>query len=84
MVIGTILDSPDFVYLTMVILLVIRNVWILKPVFSTILNQKITIVDEKYAFLDNSTVFIQPLQVFNKLQGWSFYSSRPRCNVTHI
>ena len=30
---------------------------IFKPVFATMLNQKITIVDEKYTFPDNSTVF---------------------------
>jgi hypothetical protein len=28
----------------------------MKPVFDKILNQKISIVDEKYAFPDNSTV----------------------------
>jgi hypothetical protein len=30
---------------------------IFKPVFASMLNQKITIVDEKYTFPDNSTVF---------------------------
>ena len=42
---------------TMEILLVISKcVDVMKPVFSTLINQKVTIIDEKYAVLDNSTV----------------------------
>jgi hypothetical protein len=57
MVLGIYLDSPDFVstyngnsfgYK--------QGVDAMKSAFSTLLNQKLTIVDEKYAILDNSTV----------------------------
>jgi hypothetical protein len=57
LVLGKFFDSPDFVY--------INNGYAFsykecadnfRPVFSSMINQKITIVDEKYAFPDNSTV----------------------------
>lgn len=59
MIIGTYLDSPDFVF-----------TWngnsfgykpcidLLKFVFGTLKNQKFTVVDEKYVVLDNSTVMV--------------------------
>jgi hypothetical protein len=51
------LDSPDFVYIYNGISFDYKGiVEAMKPVFGTILNQKVTIVDEKYAFLDKSTV----------------------------
>ncbi len=57
MVLGTCLDSPDFVYINNGYAFSYKEcVDIFKPVFSTMLNQKITIVDEKYTFPDNSTV----------------------------
>jgi hypothetical protein len=57
MAIETWLDSPDFVYTYNGSSFVYKQfVDAMKPVFGTIKDQKITIVDEKYAVLDNSTV----------------------------
>jgi hypothetical protein len=51
------LDSPDFVLINNGMSLSHKEVVeAFKPLFGTLLNQKITIVDEKYAILDNSTV----------------------------
>ena len=51
------LDSPDFVLINNGMTLSYKEVVdAFKPLFGTLLNQKITIVDEKYAILDNSTV----------------------------
>lgn len=51
------LDSPDFVYILNARALSYKElVDGMKPNFSKILNQKITIIDEKYAFPDESTV----------------------------
>ena len=49
-------DSPDFVYISNGVTYSYKELMAMKPVFDKILNQKITIVDEKYAFPDNSTV----------------------------
>ena len=50
-------DSPDFVYTYNGSILSYKDcVDIFKPSFGTQINQKNTILDEKYAFLDNSTV----------------------------
>ena len=57
MVMGTCFDSPDFVYIYNGSTLSYKDcVDAFKPLFSTQINQKNTIVDEKYAFLDNYTV----------------------------
>jgi hypothetical protein len=57
MVLGKFSDSPDFVYINNGYAYSYKECTdIFRPVFSSMINQKITIVDEKYAFLDNSTV----------------------------
>jgi hypothetical protein len=57
MVIEPFLDSPDFSYLIHGYALSYKQlVDGIKPIFSTLLNQRVTIIDEKYAFLDESTV----------------------------
>lgn len=57
MLLGIYLDSPDFVYTYNGNSFGYKQIEIgMKPVFSTLLNQKLTIVDEKYAVLDNFTV----------------------------
>jgi hypothetical protein len=51
------LDSPDFVYILNGRALSYKElVDGMKPNFSKFFNQKVTILDEKYAFLDESTV----------------------------
>jgi len=50
------LDSPDFVYLYNGKAHTYKEFMDLKPAFNTRLNQKCTIVSEKFAVLDNSTV----------------------------
>jgi hypothetical protein len=51
------LDSPDFVLINNGMTLSYKEVVdAFKPLFGTLLNQKITIVDEEYAVLDKSTV----------------------------
>ena len=51
------LDSPDFVLINNGMTLSYKEVVdAFKPLFVTLLNQKITIVDEEYAVLDKSTV----------------------------
>jgi hypothetical protein len=51
------LDSPDFVYIYNGVCFDYKGIVdAMKPVFSTQLNQKITLKDEKYAILDKSTV----------------------------
>jgi hypothetical protein len=50
-------DSPDFVLINNGMTLSYKEVVdAFKPLFGTLLNQKVTIVDEKYVILDNSTV----------------------------
>jgi hypothetical protein len=56
MAIEPFLDSPDFVDLVNGKTLSYKELMAMKPNFNTLLNQKCTIVDEKYAFLDKSTV----------------------------
>ena len=57
MVLGTFLDSPDFVYTYNGNSLSYKQaVEVMKPFLSTLVNQKGTIIDEKYAVLDNATV----------------------------
>jgi hypothetical protein len=51
------LDSPDFIYINNGRAFSYKEcVAIFKPVFGTFKNQKITIIDEKYAFPDESIV----------------------------
>jgi hypothetical protein len=48
--------SPDFVYIGNGKSYSYKELMAMKPLFDKYLNQKITIVDEKYAVLDNTTV----------------------------
>lgn len=51
------LDSPDFIYIYNGVSFNYKGVVdAMKPMFSSMINQKITIIDEKYAILDKSTV----------------------------
>ena len=57
MILGTFLDSPDFVYTYNGNSLSYKQAGeVMKPFLSTLVNQKGTIIDEKYAVLDNATV----------------------------
>jgi hypothetical protein len=56
MVTATCLDSPDFVFLSNGRTYNYKEFVDMKPVFNSLLNQKCTIVNEKYAVLDNFTV----------------------------
>jgi hypothetical protein len=55
MVIGTFLDSPDFVFLTNGSTYSCKEVMAMRPNYNEYLNQKGTIFDEKFTVLDNST-----------------------------
>jgi hypothetical protein len=51
------LDSPDFVYIYNGVSLNYKGVADgIKPLFNALLNQEVTIIDEKYVFLDKLTV----------------------------
>jgi hypothetical protein len=50
------IDSTDFIGLTNGITYGYKDFIAMEPVFNTLLNQKCTIVNEKYTFLDKSTV----------------------------
>ncbi len=50
------LDSPDFVDITNGMVFSYKEITAMKPNFDAILNQKCTMVNEKYTFLDKSTV----------------------------
>jgi hypothetical protein len=56
MVMESFLDSPDFVDITNGMTFSYKELMAMKPNFDAILNQKCTMVNEKYTFLDNSTV----------------------------
>jgi hypothetical protein len=56
MVMESFLDSPDFVDITNGMTFGYKELVAMKPNFDAILNQKCTIVNEKYAFLDKLTV----------------------------
>ena len=57
MVLGTFLDSHDFVFLTNGITYSYKEVMAMRPNYNEYLNQKCTsMIDEKYIVLDNSTV----------------------------
>jgi hypothetical protein len=57
MAVESFLDSPDFVYIFNGVSLNYKGVVdAIKPLFSALINQKVTIIDEKYVFLDKSTV----------------------------
>jgi hypothetical protein len=59
MIIGSYLDSPDFVFTYNGNSFSYKQCAdMAKSVFGTLKNQKITVVDEKYAVLDNSTVMV--------------------------
>jgi hypothetical protein len=49
-------NSPDFVFYTNGLTFKYQDVLAMKSAFDQVLNQKITIIDEKYTFLDNSSV----------------------------
>ena len=49
-------DSPDFVFYTNGLTFNYQDVLAMKSAFDQVLNQNITIIDEKYTFLDNSSV----------------------------
>jgi len=56
-VLETSYDSPDYIYINNGYAFSYKEcIDVFKPVFSTMLNQKITVADEKYSFPDNSTV----------------------------
>jgi hypothetical protein len=57
MAVESFLDSPDFVYIYNGVTFNYKEVVdVLKPLFGELINQEITITNEKYVFLDNSTV----------------------------
>jgi len=56
MVMESFLDSPDFVDITNGMVFSYNDLVAMKPNFDAILNQKCTIINEKYTFLDKSTV----------------------------
>jgi len=57
MAMGPWLNSPDFVYIMNGNILSYQDVEKgMKPTFDLLLNQKVTIVSEKFSFLDKSTV----------------------------
>jgi hypothetical protein len=56
MVMESFLDSPDFVDITNGMAFSYKELMAMKPNFDAILNQKCTMVNEKYTFLDKSTV----------------------------
>ena len=56
MVMESFLDSPDFIDITNGMTFNYKELMAMKPNFDAILNQKCTIVDEKYIFLDKLTV----------------------------
>lgn len=56
MVMESFLDSPDFVDITNGMAFSYKEIMAMKPNFDAILNQKCTRVNEKYTFLDKSTV----------------------------
>jgi hypothetical protein len=59
MIMGTYLDSPDFVFTYNGNSFSYKSCTdLVKSAFGTLKNQKITVVDEKYAVLDNSTVMV--------------------------
>jgi hypothetical protein len=59
MLLGIYLDSPDFVFTYNGTSFSYKSCTdLIKSVFGTLNNQKITVVDEKYAVLDNSTVMV--------------------------
>ena len=56
MVMESFLDSPDFVDITNGRTFSYKELMAMKPNFDAIINQKCTIVNEKYTFLDKLTV----------------------------
>jgi hypothetical protein len=56
MVMESFLDSPDFVDITNGMVFSYKELMAMKPNFDAILNQKCTMVNEKYTFLDKLTV----------------------------
>jgi len=59
MLLGIYLDSPDFVFTYNGNSFSYKSCTdLIKSVFGTLKNQKISVVDEKYAVLDNSTVMV--------------------------
>jgi hypothetical protein len=56
MVMESFLDSPDFIDITNGMTFSYKEMMAMKPNFNAVLNQKCTIINEKFAFLDKSTV----------------------------
>jgi hypothetical protein len=57
-ILRTCLNSPEFIYINNGYAFSYKECMdIFKPVFASMINQKITIVDEKFIFPDNSTVY---------------------------
>ena len=56
MVMESFLDSPDFIDNTNGMIFSYKEMMAMKPNFNAVLNQKCTIIDEKFAFLDKLTV----------------------------
>ena len=57
MAVESFLDSPDFVYIYNGVSFNYKEVVdVLNPLFGELINQEVTITDEKYVFLDKSTI----------------------------
>ena len=56
MVMESFLDSPDFIDITNGMTFSYKEMMDMKPSFNAILNQKCTIINEKYIFLEKATV----------------------------
>jgi hypothetical protein len=57
MAVESFLDSPDFIYIYNGLSFNYKEVVdVLNPLFGELINQEVTITDEKYVFLDKSTV----------------------------
>jgi hypothetical protein len=56
MVMESFLDSPDFIDITNGMTFSYKEMMAMKPNFNAVLNQKCTMINEKFAFLDKSTV----------------------------
>lgn len=75
MIMGSCLDSPDFVFTYNGNTFGYKQLAdMAKSVFGTLKNQKITVTDEKYAVLDNSTVMVTVINkcMINYKDGHSF------------
>lgn len=76
MVMESFLDSPDFTDITNGMVFSYKELVDMKPNFDAILNQKCTMVDEKYTFLDKSTV------LYTAENKWSTNYKDGRSSIT--